>query len=104
MPGLQTIDCSLLLSCKALSEGGMSGKKREDGMVLSFVNQVPFCMNIRQKLMEQKRSLARRADMMMRRRMEGLSAVANANAASSNAPSTSTSLPSSSNPNPPSTG
>ncbi|KAF8357427.1 cbp-1 [Pristionchus pacificus] len=66
--------------------------------------QVPFCMNIRQKLMEQKRSLARRADMMMRRRMEGLSAVANANAASSNAPSTSTSLPSSSNPNPPSTG
>lgn len=62
-------------------------------------------MNIRQKLMEQKRSLARRADMMMRRRMEGLSAVANANAASSsNAPSTSTSLPSSSNPNPPSTG
>ena len=29
-------------------------------------------MNIRQKLNEQKRSMARRADMMMRRRMEGL--------------------------------
>ncbi|CAA82353.3 Protein cbp-1 [Caenorhabditis elegans] len=33
---------------------------------------VPFCMNIRQKLAEQKRSQQRRADMMMRRRMEGL--------------------------------
>ncbi|CAI4232287.1 unnamed protein product [Auanema sp. JU1783] len=35
---------------------------------------VPFCMNIRQKLAEQKRSISRRADMMMRRRMEGLQA------------------------------
>ena len=31
-------------------------------------------MNIRQKLAEQKRLSARRADMMMRRRMEGLHA------------------------------
>ncbi|CAI2348116.1 unnamed protein product [Caenorhabditis sp. 36 PRJEB53466] len=37
---------------------------------------VPFCMNIRQKLAEQKRSHQRRADMMMRRRMEGLQATA----------------------------
>ncbi|VDL68898.1 unnamed protein product [Nippostrongylus brasiliensis] len=37
---------------------------------------VPFCMNIRQKLAEQKRSIARRADMMMRRRIDGLQAVA----------------------------
>uniref|UniRef100_A0A0N5B8J3 histone acetyltransferase n=1 Tax=Strongyloides papillosus TaxID=174720 RepID=A0A0N5B8J3_STREA len=33
---------------------------------------VPFCTNIRAKLQEQKRSLTRRADMMMRRRMEQL--------------------------------
>uniref|UniRef100_A0A1I7UH46 histone acetyltransferase n=1 Tax=Caenorhabditis tropicalis TaxID=1561998 RepID=A0A1I7UH46_9PELO len=33
---------------------------------------VPFCMNIRQKLEEQKRSQQRRVDMMMRRRIEGL--------------------------------
>ncbi|KAI1729114.1 histone acetylation protein domain-containing protein [Ditylenchus destructor] len=33
---------------------------------------VPFCSNIRQKLQEQKRSQNRRADMMMRRRMEKL--------------------------------
>lgn len=35
---------------------------------------VPFCSNIRQKLQEQKRSQNRRADMMMRRRMEKLQA------------------------------
>uniref|UniRef100_A0A0N5A519 histone acetyltransferase n=1 Tax=Parastrongyloides trichosuri TaxID=131310 RepID=A0A0N5A519_PARTI len=33
---------------------------------------VPFCLNIRAKLQEQKRSATRRADMMMRRRMEQL--------------------------------
>ncbi|GMT19162.1 hypothetical protein PFISCL1PPCAC_10459, partial [Pristionchus fissidentatus] len=64
--------------------------------------QVPFCMNIRQKLQEQKRSLARRADMMMRRRMEGLSAVANANTAGPSG-SNPSSQPTS-NPNPPSVG
>uniref|UniRef100_A0A9J2PJZ0 histone acetyltransferase n=1 Tax=Ascaris lumbricoides TaxID=6252 RepID=A0A9J2PJZ0_ASCLU len=36
--------------------------------------QVPFCLNIRQKLQEQRRSQNRRADMMMRRRMDMLSA------------------------------
>lgn len=36
---------------------------------------MPFCSNIRQKLQEQKRSQARRADMMMRRRMEKLQSV-----------------------------
>uniref|UniRef100_A0A915EGW6 histone acetyltransferase n=1 Tax=Ditylenchus dipsaci TaxID=166011 RepID=A0A915EGW6_9BILA len=36
---------------------------------------VPFCSNIRQKLQEQKRSQNRRADMMMRRRMEKLQTV-----------------------------
>ncbi|VDO38786.1 unnamed protein product, partial [Onchocerca flexuosa] len=35
--------------------------------------QVPFCLNIRQKLQEQRRSQNRRADMMMRRRMDMLS-------------------------------
>lgn len=34
--------------------------------------QVPFCLNIRQKLQEQRRSQSRRADMMMRRRMDML--------------------------------
>ncbi|KIH42555.1 TAZ zinc finger, partial [Ancylostoma duodenale] len=43
---------------------------------------VPFCMNIRQKLAEQKRSIARRADMMMRRRIDGLQAVAGGPSAS----------------------
>jgi hypothetical protein len=36
---------------------------------------VPFCSNIRQKLQEQKRSQNRRADMMMRRRIEQLNTV-----------------------------
>ncbi|VDN37207.1 unnamed protein product [Gongylonema pulchrum] len=35
--------------------------------------KVPFCLNIRQKLQEQRRSQNRRADMMMRRRMDMLS-------------------------------
>ncbi|KHJ81943.1 hypothetical protein OESDEN_18367 [Oesophagostomum dentatum] len=39
-------------------------------------------MNIRQKLAEQKRSIARRADMMMRRRIDGLQAVAGGTSAS----------------------
>ncbi|KIH49027.1 hypothetical protein ANCDUO_20899, partial [Ancylostoma duodenale] len=39
-------------------------------------------MNIRQKLAEQKRSIARRADMMMRRRIDGLQAVAGGPSAS----------------------
>ncbi|KAE9412874.1 hypothetical protein Angca_007881, partial [Angiostrongylus cantonensis] len=46
---------------------------------------VPFCMNIRQKLAEQKRSIARRADMMMRRRIDGLQAVAGGPSSSSSA-------------------
>ncbi|CAJ0578488.1 unnamed protein product, partial [Mesorhabditis spiculigera] len=50
--------------------------------------QVPFCMNIRQKLSEQKRSMARRAEMMMRRRMEGLhAAVMPSSSASTQPPS-----------------
>ncbi|PAV63530.1 hypothetical protein WR25_07690 isoform F [Diploscapter pachys] len=52
---------------------------------------VPFCMNIRQKLAEQKRSLARRADMMMRRRMEGLHSGFSVAAAGAAAAATSTS-------------
>jgi hypothetical protein len=34
--------------------------------------QVPFCLNIRQKLQEQKQSQRRRADMLMMRRMNQL--------------------------------
>lgn len=45
-------------------------------LLMAAAFQVPFCMNIRQKLAEQKRSIARRADMMMRRRIDGLQAVA----------------------------
>ncbi|CAD6188119.1 unnamed protein product [Caenorhabditis auriculariae] len=65
---------------------------------------VPFCMNIRQKLAEQKRSIARRADMMMRRRMEGLQAgVGGASSTqSTSTPSTSAPTPPASS-NPPST-
>ncbi|EFP09486.1 CRE-CBP-1 protein [Caenorhabditis remanei] len=51
---------------------------------------VPFCMNIRQKLAEQKRSQQRRADMMMRRRMEGLQSHVGGGAVAPPTPSTST--------------
>jgi E1A/CREB-binding protein len=47
------------------------------------VCQVPFCSNIRQKLQEQKRSQNRRADMMMRRRIEKLHAASGGSSSSS---------------------
>ncbi|KAK6015661.1 TAZ zinc finger [Ostertagia ostertagi] len=69
--GVQTVDRLVLLPCKALFSGFVFGKGSSP-----HPTRYLFCMNIRQKLAEQKRSIARRADMMMRRRIDGLQAVA----------------------------
>lgn len=53
----------------------MIGSESESrNFIFVVLLQVPFCLNIRQKLQEQRRSQNRRADMMMRRRMDMLSA------------------------------
>ncbi|VDN60384.1 unnamed protein product [Dracunculus medinensis] len=44
---------------------------------------VPFCSNIRKKLQDQKRSMTRRADMLMRRRMDMLQAGSSASTTNS---------------------